>query len=75
VATHEGVRAVASTSRRGRSEIARNLLEDPSYVQSLKARLKAGKAPHLETLLFHYGYGKPKDTREGTGEYVLRWES
>lgn len=40
---------------------ARALVEDPDYVASLTARLTAGKAPHMETLLFHYAYGKPRD--------------
>jgi hypothetical protein len=40
-------------------EIATGLLEDPDYQVSLAARLKAGKAPHMETLLHHYAYGKP----------------
>jgi hypothetical protein len=40
---------------------ARGLLEDPDYVRKLIARLQAGKATHLEPLLYHYGYGKPKD--------------
>ena len=35
------------------------LLEDPAYVKSLQRRLRRGKAPHMETLLAHYGYGKP----------------
>ena len=40
---------------------ARALVEDPDYVASLTRRLNAGKAPHMETLLFHYAYGKPRD--------------
>ena len=43
---------------------ARQLLEDPEYQASLRIRLRRGDAPHMETLLHHYGYGKPKDTIE-----------
>lgn len=42
-------------------EIARGLLEDPDYQVRLRARLKAGRAGLMEPLLWHYGYGKPKD--------------
>ena len=45
-------------------EFARECLESPDYVQRLRARLAAGKAPHMETLLAHYAYGKPKDVVE-----------
>ena len=43
-------------------DFARNLVESPEYVKSLTRRLIAGRAPHMETLIFHYGYGKPKET-------------
>lgn len=57
-------------------DASRKLVEDPAYVLSLKRRLVAGKAPHMETLLFHYAYGKPKDTTEHEGAMTLRitWE-
>ena len=42
-------------------QFARQCLEDPAYVQKLKERLEAGTASHMETLLAHYAYGKPKD--------------
>ena len=43
-------------------ELAAALIEgDPLYLEDLKRRIKAGKAPHMETLLWHYRYGKPKD--------------
>ena len=41
---------------------SRALVEDPSYVESLKRRLRSGRAPHMETLLHYYAYGKPKET-------------
>lgn len=43
-------------------EAARRLLEDDDYQRSLALRLKRGDAPHMETLLHHYAYGKPKET-------------
>jgi len=27
-----------------------------------------------ETLMYHYGYGKPKETHDLGGEFVIRWE-
>ena len=41
-------------------EIARGLLEDPEYQESLRQRLIAGQAERMEALLFQYAYGKPK---------------
>jgi hypothetical protein len=46
-------------------EFCQSLLEDPAYRAGLRARLQKGKAPHLEPLLYHYAYGKPKDLGEG----------
>jgi hypothetical protein len=43
-------------------ELARQFVEDADYRVSLKMRLKRGTAPHMETLLHHYAYGKPKET-------------
>jgi hypothetical protein len=45
-------------------EAARGLLEDPTYVQNLQARLNDGSAGAVESLLYHYAYGKPKETIE-----------
>ena len=42
--------------------LARELtFENLEYVNRLRERLAAGKAPHMEVLLAHYGYGKPAD--------------
>src|SRR5262249_18867869 len=38
---------------------ARSVFENPEYQQSLITRLVKGKAPHMEVLLAHYGFGKP----------------
>lgn len=45
-------------------EAARALLEDPAYVAALQTRLLEGTAGAVETLLYHYGYGQPKQTIE-----------
>jgi hypothetical protein len=41
---------------------SQKILGDTAYQASLRKRLKAGKAPHMEVLLHHYAYGKPKET-------------
>lgn len=40
-------------------DIARGYLSDPVYLTELAKRLKEGRAPHIETLFFHYGWGRP----------------
>jgi hypothetical protein len=47
-------------------DVARSLLEDPVYQAKLKQRLRDGKAPQIEQLLYHYAYGKPKERFEGS---------
>lgn len=46
---------------------ARSFLESSEYRASAHRRILAGKAPHLETLLYQYAYGKPPDKLEVTG--------
>jgi len=49
-------------------EAAKALVEDPVYRARLQRRLLRGKlAPALESMLWHYAYGKPKETHEVTG--------
>jgi hypothetical protein len=43
-------------------EAARALVEDAAYVVNLQRRLREGSAAHMETLLHHYAYGRPKET-------------
>jgi hypothetical protein len=53
----------------------RQILESKTYQANLTKRFKAGKvAPALETLAFHYVYGKPKEQHElsGSVETVTR---
>lgn len=44
--------------------IARAILDDPEYRASVRERMRAGTAPHLETLLWHYAHGRPVERRE-----------
>lgn len=74
----EGGRPKGVTNKNTREikNAATALVEDPKYLASLQHRLMSGKAPHMETLLFHYAYGKPKDITEHQGAIKLRvmWE-
>lgn len=40
-------------------ELARLILRKRPYLARLRRRLIDGKAPHMETLLFQYAYGRP----------------
>jgi hypothetical protein len=42
-------------------ELARKIVESPTYLKNLKARLNNGTASHMEPILFYYAYGKPID--------------
>jgi hypothetical protein len=54
------------TTREIRESSAR-IIGDPDYLASLKIRLRDGKAPHMEVLLHHYAFGKPKETVKHEG--------
>ena len=44
-------------------ELARRLVLEPEYQQKLRHRLLKGTLPPaVESLLWHYAFGKPKDT-------------
>ena len=46
-------------------EVAQSIVEDPIYREVLKQRLLMGKlAPAMESMLWHYAYGKPKERVE-----------
>jgi len=50
-------------------EVAQGLVDDPVYRASLQERLNAGQlAPAVETMLWHYAHGKPKETVELMGK-------
>ena len=59
-------KGVPNKVTRDSREMAARLVTDPAYVANLRERLVEGKAPHMETLLHHYAYGKPKETVDGT---------
>jgi hypothetical protein len=63
-------KGIPNKNTRAIKEFASELLSDPAYVAELKLRLQSGKAPHMETLLHHYAYGKPKEQVEGTLTHV-----
>lgn len=44
-------------------EVCAAIVEDPAYRKKLRARALAGDlAPAVETMLWYYRYGKPKET-------------
>ena len=63
-AGHEkrGGRQPGTQNKVGREarELARRLLGDPEYWNSLKARLARGQAPRVEIHLWELAYGKPR---------------
>ena len=49
-------------------ELARNMILDEGYLRKLKADLYSmALPPPLVAMLFHYAFGKPKETHELTG--------
>jgi len=75
----EGGRPRGATNKASREikDVADGLLSDPAYVTALKRRLISGKAPHMETLLHHYRYGKPAEQHTGTFTHlhkVYAWQ-
>lgn len=60
-------KGVPNKATREIKEAARQLVESADYRQALQRRLVSGRAPHMETLLFHYAYGKPKETIDTPG--------
>lgn len=44
-------------------DLCRNLVTDPDYLEALRLRLLGGELNGtMETTLWHYAFGKPKDT-------------
>ena len=44
---------------------ARQLVSDPTYLQNLQVALEERNVePSIETMLWHYAYGKPKESVE-----------
>jgi len=52
-------------------EFARSILEDPLYQKRLRGRVMQGKALQIEVLLFHYAYGKPRESFTGERPWTL----
>jgi hypothetical protein len=65
-------RGAANKASKEIKAAAQKLVEDREYLDSLTRRLRAGEASHMETLLFHYAYGKPKETTAHEGEVLLK---
>ena len=57
-------RGVPNKATQEIKEFARNFLMSEEFRENLKRRILAGEAPHMEILLHHYGFGKPKTSVE-----------
>lgn len=54
-------------------DVCRRLVEDPEYLASLQTRLKAGTMQSgLESMIWAYAYGKPKESLELSGSVDLQ---
>jgi hypothetical protein len=60
-------KGVPNKATREIQQFARDFLESDSYRDRLKVRIERGQAQVIETLLYHYGYGKPKERIEVEG--------
>ena len=47
--------------------IAQAIVNDPIYRENLLLRVRVGDAPQMEQLLWHYAYGKPRESVEFHG--------
>lgn len=54
-------------------EAAQKIVQDPEYLKSLTERLLAGRAPHIESLLWLFAYGRPKEQPSTEGTLTVRW--
>ncbi len=55
-------------------EAAALIVDDPTYREKLLAAAQARELPPaVETMLWHYAKGKPKETFDHSGEFRLRW--
>lgn len=50
-------------------DFARGIVESADYRAALQAKVRAGTlAPAVESMLWHYAYGKPKESIEISGD-------
>jgi|CXWL01.1.fsa_nt_gi hypothetical protein len=49
-------------------QFAHRFVTNKNYLRKLRLRVNDGTAPHMETLLWHYAYGKPKEEEEGKND-------
>jgi hypothetical protein len=50
------------------------MVDNPAYRRALMKRLLAGElAPAMETMLWAYAKGKPKETVVLDGSFAVRW--
>lgn len=61
-------RGAVNKASRDIKQWTEKFLTSRAYVENAVQRVMDGKAPHLEILWHHYGFGKPKETlkHEGT---------
>jgi hypothetical protein len=60
-------KGVPNKATREVREWSKNFLESERYRDLLKVRIERGRAMVIETLLYHYAYGKPKERIEVEG--------
>jgi hypothetical protein len=52
---------------------ARQIIDDPAYLRSLRQRILEGKTAGLEAQLWHYAYERPSEAAESrTTEFDLK---
>lgn len=68
-------KGVPNRATREIKDLSRRLLEDEDYQAALRRRLLRGNAGAVEPLLYHYAYGKPRETQDVnvSGGLVFRW--
>ena len=70
---------VAGTPNKATADVqarCRELIESPSYQTSFRTRFEAGTlAPALETMAWHYAYGKPSETVQIGGQVTIQWQT
>jgi hypothetical protein len=60
-----------SARQAGITEFAQSIVEDPEYKKNLVVRAKGGTlAPGMETMLFHYAYGKPVEPQRDDDVFI-----